>query len=93
MISAWSVWARAMPIDTAVAATTSETASASVANSSTPRRRLDIFRPASGDAKPMHPFNSLLWSAYTAVVTFLPSRISRLVAATVAADLGEAVEE
>jgi len=55
------IWARAMPIDTAVAATSSETASASVANISTPaRRRLAHVFSAMGDAKPAVPVSSVM---------------------------------
>jgi hypothetical protein len=50
-----------MPIDTAVAATTSETASATVANNSTPAlRRFDNFFSVIGDAKPTVPVSSVM---------------------------------
>ena len=60
-ITACSACARAMPIDTAVAATSSETASASVANISTPaRRRLANVFSSMGDAKPAFPVSSVI---------------------------------
>jgi hypothetical protein len=54
-------WARATPNDTAVAATISETASASVATSSTPRVRFfdDTFSEM-GDAKPTFPVSAVM---------------------------------
>jgi hypothetical protein len=81
--------ARAMPIDTAVAATISETASANVAINSIPSlRRRDNVLSETGDAKPTIPVS--------AVMVVHPCRelwrIS-LWCRNVAPDLGEAVEE
>jgi len=56
-----------MPIDTAVAATTSETARATVANSSMPRRRLAKLLCAMGDAKPTFPVSSVMVIASLAI--------------------------
>jgi hypothetical protein len=50
-----------MPIDTAVNATTSESASATVANSSTPARRRFAFAfSAIGEVKPTFPFSAVI---------------------------------
>jgi hypothetical protein len=54
-------WARATPNETAVAATISEMASASVATSSTPRVRFfDNTFSEMGDAKPTFPVSSVM---------------------------------
>jgi hypothetical protein len=60
VVTAPHACARAMPIDTAVAAITSETASATVANSSMPTRRLENLFSITGDAKPTFPVSSVI---------------------------------
>jgi hypothetical protein len=49
-----------MPIDTAVTATTSDIASATVASSSTPQRRLENVLSEMGDVKPAVPVSSVM---------------------------------
>src|SRR5579863_5085449 len=84
-MTACSACARAMPIDTAVAATSSDSASASVAKSSTPaRRRLANVFSEIGEVKPAIPVSSVI-----AVVL----RESVLCCCKIAPDLGDAVEE
>lgn len=61
------VCACAMPIDTAVTATTSPTARAPVASNSTPARRLENFFSETGEAKPTFPGS--------VVIVRYPSRI------------------
>jgi hypothetical protein len=86
VLSGPAACARATPKDTAVAATTSETASASVAINSTPTVRfLDNELSEMGDAKPTFPVS--------AVMAFHPSRISVSGCLNIAQDLGEAVDE
>jgi hypothetical protein len=78
--------ARATPNDTAVAATISETASASVAISSTPRVRFfDNAFSEMGDAKPTFPVSSVM-ARLSFANQFVCCR-------NVAPDLGEAVDE
>jgi hypothetical protein len=58
-----------MPIDTAVAATTSETASATVANSAMPQRRLAKVAWAMGDAKPTFKVSSVMANSVMAMAS------------------------
>ena len=79
--------ARATPNDTAVAATISEKASASVAINSTPAVRfLDNDFSETGDAKPTFPVSAVMmvWSFANQKMLRCPN---------IASDLGEAVDE
>jgi hypothetical protein len=61
--------ARATPIDTAVAAMTSEIASATVANSAMPQRRQAKVAWAMGDAKPTFKVNSVMANSVMAMAS------------------------
>jgi hypothetical protein len=80
-------WARATPNDTAVAAMIRETASASVAISSTPRVRFfDNTFSEMGDAKPTFPVSSVM-------TRFVLRESLCCVVRNVAPDLGKPVDE
>jgi len=95
----WGACARAMPIDTAVAAMISETASAMVANNSTPaRRRLANVFWEIGDTKPTGTVSSVMTVILVAIFgeSIAPNQLwpkRFCVAANIAPDLGEAIEE